>query len=158
MEHQVQIDGISRCSFEDGRLEVRVVHESGQYEDLPCTFQPLIDWIEQVGVEAVIRKLIDHPMVIRIEGGIAASLASVVAPTPAELKQDRQSKESSSHRSSKKTGSTRRSSHRSSSTTDGSAGVRYCSSCKDAVQTVLSYEHGKRMYRCKQCGAITGYS
>ena len=49
MQKRLRIDGISRCSFADERLQVYVVHETGQCEDLPCIFQPLIDWINQVG-------------------------------------------------------------------------------------------------------------
>ena len=158
MRSRVRIDGISRCSFVDGQLQIRVVHTSGQYEDFPCTFKRLLDWIDQVGVEVVIGKLVDHPMLMKVEGGVVAALASVVEPAARGLKQDRQSGGSSSSLITARKVHTRRCPRSASLPTERSAGVRYCPSCNDVVQTVCSFEHGKRMYRCKRCGSIAGYS
>ncbi len=176
MDRTALIEGISNYWISSDEFRVSILLGGGRTETLLCSFQPLLAWIESSSRATVLASLRDHPMKMEVSDGVIVDLVSVSSPTRRSLRktssrrnfleeayhgrrqenQDKKAKKTSSYSSNRRRSSTR------TKTPTGiqemSAGVRICPSCHDAVDTTVSLEHGKRIFRCRKCGGIAGYT
>ncbi len=158
MRKRQRIRGITYYAFTSGRLSIRVAHICGKTENLFCTFPPLIKWIAGTPRATILASLRHHEMIMETDDGEVQMLTSVAAARSKGLKQKAGPGKPSSREPVARKPAARIRRRNSSDQVAESAGVRVCPACHDVVNTVMSLERGKRIYRCKDCGGITGYA